>query len=153
MNRQSHIDGLRAVAVIAVVLFHSGQVLPAGFLGVDIFFTISGYLIAFIVTTEHSINQFSYKKFVSKRIVRLIPALYAMTLVSLLLAPLFLHPFYLKEVSNTLPSLITFTSNYYFMSLQGYFSPELESHIFLHTWSVAVEMQLYAIFLLIFFLF
>jgi peptidoglycan/LPS O-acetylase OafA/YrhL len=148
------IDGLRALAVISVIFYHStksigGFVLfPGGFLGVDIFFVISGYLITSIILNEINITQdFSFKNFYQRRARRILPALLFVIFFSIFFAYLFLLPSdFIDYIKSILYSLF-FTSNYFF-----YFSGELYDATpsllkpFLHTWSLSVEEQFYLLY-------
>lgn len=107
MKYRPEIDGLRALAVVAVVIYHAqfqifgGNLLPGGYLGVDIFFVISGYLITGILVREMDSSNFSYAAFYARRARRILPALFLMMLVSLILAWLFLLPDALQSYANS----------------------------------------------------
>ena len=156
------IDGLRAIAVFAVIFYHSEAELfnhsffPGGFIGVDIFFVISGYLITSLILKELKLtNNFSFLNFYERRVRRIIPALLTVITFSLPIAWLYLLPVDLIEFSKSIIYSISFGSNYFF-----YFS-EIEYNAldsllkpFLHTWSLSIEEQYYIIFpLFLFFLF
>ena len=141
------IDGLRAIAVVAVVLFHAGvPFAEGGFLGVDIFFVISGYLITGIIIRDIDAGTFSLREFYIRRARRIIPALLLVVLVSFIPAVLLMSPFQLKDYGQSLVSVATFSSNIYFWLKSGYFEPSSELSPLLHTWSLAVEEQFYLIF-------
>lgn len=141
------IDGLRAVAILPVVLFHGGlEVISGGFLGVDIFFVISGYLIASIIINDLRNNSFSILEFYERRARRILPALTVVVVFTTILAFIYLPPSILREYSQSLVAIATFTSNIFFAQEGGYFGLNSEEMIMLHTWSLAVEEQFYIIF-------
>ena len=145
------IDGLRALAVIGVIFYHS-EFLPGGFLGVDIFFVISGYLITSIIYKEYlKEKKFSFTNFYQKRIRRLVPALFFVILISSIVAYNFLLPSFFKEYVYSIISSFFFSSNIYFhYEGQSYGANILSIKPFLHTWSLAIEEQFYLIFPLFF---
>jgi len=141
------IQGLRALAVLPVVFFHAfPAALPGGFVGVDIFFVISGYLITRILHAELREDRFSIAGFYVRRIKRLFPALYLMLAVSLLLGLIMLPPEELRELAKTCLATIGFVANILFYNLSGYFDGQAELKPLLHTWSLAVEEQFYLVF-------
>lgn len=144
-NYRPDIDGLRAIAVMLVVLYHAGlSWISGGFIGVDVFFVISGYLITGIIYDEIRAGSFSFKQFYIRRIRRIFPALYAMLAGSLIAAWFLLLPPHIEDFSNSLLSAIGFVSNFYFGSVtEGYFDSNAEASPLLHTWSLAVEEQFY----------
>lgn len=138
------IDGLRAVAVVAVILHHvSFSWLPAGFLGVDIFFVISGFLITSLVRAEIEAGTFSLLTFYARRIRRIYPALLVVIVVTLLAGSWLMLPdsFYLAGQSAVWAAFGL--SNLYFLSQVDYFSPDADTFPLLHTWSLGVEEQFY----------
>ena len=145
------IDGLRALAVIGVIFYHS-ELLPGGFLGVDIFFVISGYLITSIIYKEYlNEKKFSFTNFYQKRIRRLLPALFFVILISSIVAYNFLLPSFFKEYVYSIIFSFFFSSNIYFhYEGQSYGANILSIKPFLHTWSLAIEEQFYLIFPLFF---
>jgi peptidoglycan/LPS O-acetylase OafA/YrhL len=145
------IDGLRALAVIGVILYHS-EFLPGGFLGVDIFFVISGYLITSLINAEHSIKKgFSFFNFYKKRIRRLVPALVVVIFFTSIIAYNFLLPVYFKEYVYSVISSFFFTSNIFFhYEGQQYGANILSVKPLLHTWSLAIEEQFYLLYPLFF---
>ncbi len=138
------IDGLRCIAVMSVILYHSGLGLaPGGFIGVDIFFVISGYLITSIIHREVGEGRFSFLTFYERRIRRIFPALFAMLAISIPFAWWLLTPVQLKEFAQSIVATTAFLSNVFFRIKSGYFSADAETIPLLHTWSLAVEEQFY----------
>jgi len=147
MNYRPEIDGLRAVAVIPVVFFHAGlQLMGGGFIGVDIFFVISGYLIATIILSEKERGVFSIVNFYERRARRILPALFLMMFASLPFAWFLLLPSDLKDFSDSLIAVSTYVSNILFWKESGYWGTANELKPLLHTWSLAVEEQFYIFF-------
>jgi peptidoglycan/LPS O-acetylase OafA/YrhL len=150
MRYRADIDGLRAVAVGAVVIYHAGfGLLPGGFVGVDIFFVISGFLITSILAAEMRADQFSLAGFYERRALRIFPALFAMLTISALAGWLILFPTGLEEFGQTLRATVLFLSNLHFAFSYDYFGESAEANSLLHTWSLAVEEQFYILFPLI----
>lgn len=141
------IDGLRAVAVTAVVLFHVAQsYLPGGFVGVDIFFVISGYLISAHIIGDAKAGRFSPFSFYSRRIRRILPAVTVLMAVVTALSIWRFFPFELIGYGKSLLATLASGSNIWFWSSVGYFGPAAESLPLLHTWSLGVEEQFYLVF-------
>lgn len=141
------IDGLRALAVIPVILFHAGiSGFSGGFIGVDVFFVISGYLIASILILENDQKNFSVIRFYERRARRILPALFVVMFVSVVIALLITTPKDMKDFSISLASVPIFSSNVLFWNLSGYFDTSSELKPMLHTWSLAVEEQYYIVF-------
>lgn len=148
------IDGLRTVAVAAVIIYHAEfsvaghKLLPGGFFGVDVFFVISGFLITSLVMTEfHNTGTISISNFYQRRARRLVPALLAVMLVSLPFAWIWLLPDQLIDYAKSLISSVFFGSNFYWnYSLQQYGAESGLLKPFLHTWSLAVEEQYYIVY-------
>lgn len=151
MNYRPEIDGLRALAVIPVVLFH-GEIsgFEGGYIGVDIFFVISGYLITGIIKEDIERDRFTLRHFYERRARRILPALFAVSLVTFLMACLLLMPAALRDFCQSLVATASFSSNIYFWLKSGYFQPASELSPLLHTWSLAVEEQFYLLFPLLF---
>ncbi|MDO9472042.1 MAG: acyltransferase [Caulobacter sp.] len=147
MKYRPEVDGLRAIAVVPVVLFHSGLgLMPGGFIGVDIFFVISGFLITSIISSELERDQFSLVSFYERRARRILPALVLVCLVCVPFAWAWLLPRELKDFGQSLAAVATFSSNILFWREEGYFSAAAELKPLLHTWSLAVEEQFYILF-------
>ena len=161
LKYRKEIDGLRGIAVLGVIIYHvefyfnDTKFLTGGFLGVDIFFVISGYLITLLILKEFiSTNTFSLKNFFFRRAKRILPALFLMIFTSIFFAWFYLTPKSFLEYSNSIISSIFFYSNYFFYFQDLIYSSE-DSLLkpLLHTWSLAVEEQFYIIFPLIMILF
>jgi peptidoglycan/LPS O-acetylase OafA/YrhL len=145
---RSEIDGLRAIAVMAVILCHAGfTAFKGGFVGVDIFFVISGYLICAIILKELGEGNFSINRFYERRARRILPALFFVMLTCIPFALAWLLPEDLKNFSRTLIATSLFSSNIYFwMERNEYFNASSELNPLLHTWSLGVEEQYYLLF-------
>ena len=143
LKYQPHIDGLRAVAVLSVVLYHLGLPLHGGYVGVDIFFTISGYLIGSIILRETAEQRFTFAGFYERRIRRIFPALFVMLFASLILAYFALLPLEFVDFAKSLAAAALSVSNMYFWLHSGYFDAPASTKPLLHTWSLAVEEQFY----------
>jgi peptidoglycan/LPS O-acetylase OafA/YrhL len=147
MKYRPEIDGLRALAIIPVLLFHAGfKAFSGGFIGVDIFFVISGYLITTIIYEEIKLQQFSLLDFYERRARRILPALYAVMAISIPCAWMWLMPRDMWEFSKSLGFILISLSNSYFFSQAGYFAAASELKPLIHTWSLAVEEQYYWLF-------
>lgn len=141
------IDGLRAIAVLPVVLFHGGvSGFDGGFVGVDVFFVISGFLIGQILLRDIEARQFSLIAFYERRVRRIIPALMVMMAVTLAVGALFMMPRDYKELGESAVAATTFLSNVYFYLRADYFDTSAAYKPLLHTWSLAVEEQYYLFF-------
>lgn len=150
MAYRSDIDGLRAIAIIPVVLFHAGfEYFSGGYVGVDIFFVISGYLITSIMLKEQETGIFTIVNFYERRIRRIFPALFFVMLACIPFAWVLLLPHELKEFGKSVISVSLFSSNIFFWLESDYFAADAELIPLLHTWSLAVEEQFYLIFPLI----
>lgn len=138
------IDGLRALAVIPVIFFHAGfTVLKGGFVGVDIFFVISGYLITAILLKDLQEGKFSLVNFYERRARRILPALFFVVFLSVVIAWLVLSPQDMKRFSESVAATAIFSSNIFFWKTSGYFDAAAALKPMLHTWSLAVEEQFY----------
>jgi peptidoglycan/LPS O-acetylase OafA/YrhL len=144
---RADIDGLRAVAILPVVLFHAGfRFAPGGFVGVDVFFVVSGYLITALIHGEMAAGRFSLLHFYERRVRRLFPALFAMLAFSTVVAAWLLLPQDLRYFGGSLFATTLFASNVFFWLEAGYFDVAAERKPLLHTWSLAVEEQFYLLF-------
>jgi peptidoglycan/LPS O-acetylase OafA/YrhL len=138
------IQGLRAIAVLAVLIFHiNKEWLPGGFIGVDIFFVISGYLITSIILEQKEANRFSFINFYISRIRRIVPAYYALIFVVMLAVSFQYIPTDINIISSSFKNAILFNGNNYFKRLDTYFGASASENPLLHTWTLAVEMQFY----------
>jgi peptidoglycan/LPS O-acetylase OafA/YrhL len=154
MRYRPEIDGLRAVAVIPVILFHAGFTLfSGGFVGVDIFFVISGYLITTILIEDIENNRFSILKFYEKRARRILPALFCVMIACIPFAWMWMLPHQMRQFSNSLIAVSLFISNILFRRENGYFSAASDQKPLLHTWSLSVEEQYYLFIPIFLFLF
>ncbi len=140
------IDGLRTLAVLPVVLFHAGFAINGGFLGVDIFYVISGFLITAIIYAEGRHGNFTFARFYERRIRRILPLLIVVVAVTSLVAWLMLSPNALDDYGKSVLATLFFVSNIYFWKTTEYFSQGAENKPLLHTWSLAVEEQFYIVF-------
>lgn len=147
MKFRKDINGLRGVAILFVMLFHF-QIFgfSGGFIGVDIFFVISGFLISNIIINKLQYNQFSLRSFFIHRIRRIVPALFSMLFVCLLLGWWWLAPADYKELGKEVAYASLFISNHLFVHDSGYFAVESSSKLLLHTWTLGVEWQFYLLF-------
>lgn len=144
---RADIDGLRAIAVVAVVLFHLGlESFSGGYVGVDIFFVISGYLITSIILRELQENRFSIARFYERRCRRILPALTAVVLACALAGVVLFDATRLQNLGETTLATALFSSNFNFFLDTGYFAAPSEAKPLLHTWSLAVEEQYYIFF-------
>ncbi len=150
-ERRADIDGLRAIAVGGVVAFHFGLTgVTGGYTGVDVFFVISGYLIAGIIAREVAAGTYTVGNFYARRIRRIMPAVTVMAVVSAIMAFALLLPEDLKEFGRSWLSIATFSSNYYFVRKTDYFGGNADEMPLLHTWSLAIEEQYYIMFPVLF---
>lgn len=147
MQYRPEIDGLRAVAVLPVILFHAGiGAFSGGYVGVDVFFVISGYLITSIILTERREGVFSIWGFYERRARRILPALYLVVIASLPFAWAWMWPEMLAEFSRSVAATALFISNVHFWETADYFAADTDLKPLLHTWSLAVEEQFYLVF-------
>ncbi len=152
LKYRPEIDGLRTIAVLSVVIYHAqisfgdSNLLTGGFLGVDIFFVISGYLISTIILREVEARSFSYLAFYERRARRILPALFAVITASIPFAWNMMLPEPLKEYAGSVISSLFFGSNFWFYLEDSYTAEPSMFKPFLHTWSLSVEEQFYLIF-------
>lgn len=141
---RSEIDGLRAFAVLSVIFFHAGfEFAPGGFVGVDVFFVISGYLITSLIFKEAINGEFSYVAFYERRIRRLLPPLIPVFFLTWVCAFFLLNATQFKSFVKSAYAALGFSSNWYFLSSVGYFEGPGGFTPLLHTWSLAIEEQFY----------
>lgn len=147
MLYRREIDGLRALSVIPVIFYHAGfDFFSGGFVGVDVFFVISGYLITSIIYPQVLDGTFSFLEFYERRARRILPALFTVLVICLPFSFFLLTPEELNNFTNSLISVIFFSSNILFWFDSGYFDKAAELKPLLHTWSLSVEEQYYLIF-------
>lgn len=147
MKYRAEIDGLRALAVIPVILYHAGfKLFGGGYVGVDVFFVISGYLITTIILTELEAGTFSLIHFYERRARRILPALFVVMFACLPFAWFWLLPDAMKQFSESIVAASTFASNIFFWRTSGYFDTATQLKPLIHTWSLAVEEQYYILF-------
>ncbi len=139
------IDGLRGVAVLGVVFFHAALGIPGGYVGVDVFFVISGFLITSLILKDLRRGTFSMVGFWERRVRRIFPALAVMVVACLVAGAFLFLPFSFLVLSQSVIALVAFTSNIFFWRTTGYFSPAAEENPLLHTWSLSVEEQFYLV--------
>lgn len=147
MRHRPEIDGLRALAVVPVVAFHAGFAgFGGGFVGVDVFFVISGFLITGLLAGDLAAGRFSLVSFYERRARRILPALFLVMLACVPFALLWMLPAALADFSRSLAAASVSVSNVYFWLKSGYFAPAAELKPLLHTWSLGVEEQFYIVF-------
>lgn len=150
MKYRPEIDGLRALAVLPVILYHAGfPLFKGGFIGVDVFFVISGYLITTIILDSVRESTFSAMEFYERRARRILPPLFLVLLACIPFSWLFMFPTQTEEFSRSLLAVCFFVSNFFFMRETEYFSTASDEKPLLHTWSLSVEEQYYLMFPLI----
>ena len=143
---RTDIQALRGLAVSMVLLYHAGiGAFGAGFLGVDVFFVISGFLITGLIRREIERGSFSFSQFYFRRAKRLLPAAYTTFLLTALAAPFFLNATQFREFSWQMFGAITYSANIVLMSQSDYFASAAELKPLLHTWSLAIEEQFYLV--------
>ncbi len=147
MQYRREIDGIRSLAVLPVILFHAGfDLFRGGFVGVDVFFVISGYLITGILLAELESGRFSLAGFYERRARRILPALFAVIIACLPFAWAWMTPGQIGDFGKSIVAVVFFVSNIFFWSQKGYFGPDEELKPLLHTWSLGVEEQYYLVF-------
>ena len=151
MKYRAEVDGLRAVAVIPVILFHAGiDIFKGGFIGVDVFFVISGYLITSNIIQDMESGGFRFSEFYERRARRILPPLFVVALCCLPFSWVLMTPPQMEDFSQSLVALGLFGTNILFWLESGYFEASSEQKPLLHTWSLAVEEQFYLLFPLLF---
>lgn len=153
MNYLPYIDGLRAVAILLVLFFHAGvKLFPSGFIGVDIFFVISGFLITGIICTSLDKGNFSFVQFYSRRLWRLQPVFLCLLVITSIVAFIYCVPDDLVQYGKSLRKASLYISNSFFSNkTAGYFAPDGKQFPLLHTWSLSIEWQCYLILPLVLF--
>jgi len=147
MLYRKEVDGLRALAIVPVIMFHAGVTgFGGGYVGVDVFFVISGYLITSILLAERDEGRFSIIDFYERRARRILPALFFVILSCLPFAWWLMTPYQFYEFAQSLVAVSLFASNFLFWKQSDYFDASSELKPLLHTWSLAVEEQYYLIF-------
>lgn len=147
MKYRREIDGLRTIAVVPVILFHAGlSVFGGGYVGVDVFFVISGFLITRLIVEELDAGTFTILKFYERRARRILPALAVVMLACIPFAWIWMLPLQFTEFVNSLIAVSLFASNMLFWKESGYFDSVADEKPLLHTWSLAVEEQYYLLF-------
>jgi peptidoglycan/LPS O-acetylase OafA/YrhL len=143
-HHRLEIDGLRAIAVLPVILFHARiELFQGGFVGVDVFFVISGFLITSIIIDSLELDRFSFLEFYSRRARRILPALLLVVLIAIPGAWIVMLPEDFKQFAESVGAVGAFASNILFWMKSGYFAAGAENDPLLHTWSLAVEEQFY----------
>lgn len=152
MKYRREIDGLRAFAIIPVILFHMHEhLMPGGYLGVDLFFVISGFLITTILVGEIEAGEFSIVGFYDRRIRRILPAVTAMVFLTLLVSPLFMFSWEVRDLARSAMATFEFVANIHFHNQINYFEQNATWFPLLHMWSLSVEEQYYIVFPLLLF--
>ncbi len=147
MQYRADISGLRALAVVPVVLYHAHAALvPGGYVGVDVFLVISGYLITAIIAGDLAQGRFSFATFYDRRVRRIVPAYALVALATTAMAVATLAPVMLTPYGRSLEYASVFLANRHFLATAGYFAPGVEEQFLLHMWSLAVEEQFYLFF-------
>lgn len=146
LRYRPHIDGLRAIAVMGVLLFHVGLPVQGGFVGVDVFYVISGFLITKSIVSDLAAGSFSLLGFYERRMRRIFPAMAVVMFAAAVVAVPVLLPTQLVGFVRSLIAAATYTTNFYFNRTAGYFAPDATTLPLLHYWSLAVEEQFYLLF-------
>ena len=143
---RAFIDGLRAIAVLAVLFYHADIGCKGGYVGVDVFFVISGYLITGLILKDIGAGQFRIAKFWERRVLRIFPALAVVVIACLVVGWFLLLPIEFNNMGKSVVAQVLLISNIFFWRSSGYFTNGAESQLLLHTWSLAVEEQFYLFF-------
>tara|TARA_Y100000389_G_scaffold83702_1_gene80291 strand:+ start:115 stop:2037 length:1923 start_codon:yes stop_codon:yes gene_type:complete len=154
MNYRKEIDGLRAISILPVIFFHFGYpAFSGGYIGVDIFFVISGYLITTFIIKENDRKNFSLIKFYERRARRILPLLLIVLLITTSISYFLFTPTYLDFYYKSVLAALFFYSNFFFWNKSGYFETGSDINPIFHTWSLSIEEQYYLIFPLVFLFF
>lgn len=152
-NKRLDLQGLRAIAVLAVMVFHMNEAwLPGGYLGVDVFFVLSGYLMALVLSRHQQIGWSEMKAFYGRRLARIAPAAFVVAAITAPFALFSLLPFDMRDFSASMVGLVTGILNIMVANNIGYFSPLADSQPLLHYWSLMVELHFYLLIPLVFWL-
>lgn len=152
LNYRHELDGIRGIAVLSVILAHAQvELFSGGFIGVDIFFVLSGYLITKIISDELVKNEFSFNEFYRRRAKRILPALYVVIIITIPFSMMWMLPHQLENNAKNISATLLFLSNF-LLKQNDYFDLVSEEKPFLHTWSLAVEEQFYLLFPILLFL-
>lgn len=144
---RAELDGLRGIAIASVVAYHlGGRLAPGGFVGVDLFFVLSGFLITQLIASDLQLERFSFLGFYERRIRRIVPALLFVCACCTAIALIIFLPGELKDYCSSLLATLISASNLWFFGHSGYFDRAAETHPLLHTWSLGVEEQFYILF-------
>ncbi len=147
LKYRADIDGLRAIAVLGVLLYHlDARLVPGGYVGVDVFFVISGFLISKIIYGEIEAGSFSIARFYVRRARRILPALLSVILLTSVAAMLVLYPTERVQYAQSVIASVLFSANFYFHATLNYFSPAADEIPLLHLWSLGIEEQFYILF-------
>lgn len=150
LQYRNDVDGLRTLAIVPILLYHAGvTAISGGFVGVDVFYVISGFLITSIIAPDIAEHRFSLLDFYGRRMVRIFPALFVVLVVTLAVMTRVLFPDDLRALARSTAAAVTFVSNIDFWLSAGYFGPAAETLPLLHTWSLGLEMQFYVVFPLV----
>ena len=150
MKYRKEIDGLRAITIIPVILFHAGfEIFEGGYVGVDVFFVISGYLITSLILKEKNEGEFNVLKFYERRARRILPALFFVILTSIPFAYFWMLPDSFENFGQSIVATSVFLNNYLLVLTSGYWDISSEFKPLLHTWSLGIEEQFYIVFPLI----
>ena len=146
MKYRADIDGLRAIAVLPVVLYHAGFGFPGGFVGVDVFFVISGYLITSLILKDANTGAFSLATFWERRVRRILPPLLPVLAVSFIAGWFWMLPVDFRNLGGATAAQSVMMANVWFWTQGGYFNTSSDTEPLLHLWSLAVEEQFYVLF-------